>query len=492
MYRQNVTLPRVLCGLLATLLITGCAGGPVHTPPANGQVVFFDTDAPVCGVESFWITITSANLLGNGSPVPLVSSANPARVDFARLEDFTSILGTASVRPGTYTQLQLALTYPELIVLNTSTNPPTTQLVDVTLATTTLAITLNPPLVVSSSATSGLMMDFNLPQSLQVEGGTGQMTGTLTPQITITTSSSGPTVGEATSLYGVVQSVSTKNLPSGFTGSFALAVADGTQPTLTILSNAGTVFEGDGVTGIDNLSAGTFVELDATANISGQIIAQIVDEEEQASFETLESAILGEIIGVTRDSSGNATAFTMYVADEVPPVIQDYFENNYGGFIGAAFPFTLAASSKYFTNWGAWNQQAFTFGPQTLGLGEKVAVFHTSTAAVPVSASQVFLRPRSAMGNFKALQVAGSDNLTGGFTLAPCSGLFGGKPFTVLTYADTVFSGLSGLSGLTSTPTLDITGVFFYAPTSGTANDGATWTAPTWVMQAREVHQLPN
>lgn len=490
MRRQNVTSPRWLYGLFAALLMAGCTGGAIHTPPANGQVVLFDTDNPVCGVESFWVTISSANLLENSGQVPLISSSNPATVDFARLEDFTSILSTASVPPGTYTQLQLTLMNPELVVLNTSTNPPTTQPMDVTLAGTSLTIVLNPPLVVTSSVTSGLMMDFNLPQSLQIEGGT--ITGTVTPNITITAPSSGSIVGEATALYGVVQSVSTANLPSGVTGSFVLAVADGTQPTLTILSSANTVFEGDAVTGIDNLSAGTFVELDATVNTSGQIIAQIVDGEEQTPSDTLESAVLGEIIGVTRDSSGNATGFTMYVADEVPPVIQDYFVNNYGGFIGASFPVTLSASSEYFTNWRAWNQQGFTFGPQTLGVGEKVAVFHTPTAAVPISASQVFLRPRSVMGNFEALQAAGSDNLTGGFTFEPCSGLFGGKPLTVLTYSETIFDGLSGLSALAPTPTLDVTGVFSYAPTSGTANGGATWTAPTWVMQARQVHQLPN
>lgn len=491
MWRQNVTSALTLCGPLAALLIAGCVGGPVHAPPANGQVVFFDTDVPVCGVESFWVTITSANLLGNGNVTPLVSTSTPATVDFARMADFTSIISTASVRPGTYTQLQMTLTNPGLIVLNTSTSPPTTQPMDVTLTTTSLAIMLNPPLVVSSSATSGLLMDFSLPQSLQVEAGTGQITGTVNPHITITTSSSsGSTVGEATALYGVVQNVSTKNLPSGFTGSFALAVADGAQPTLTILSNASTVFEGDAVTGIENLPAGTFVEVDATVNTSGQIIAQTVDAEEQTSFTTPESAILGEIIAVTRDSSGNANAFTIYVEDEVPPVLSDYYYEG-AAFIGEPFPFTLTTSSKYFTNWHAWNQQAFTFGPQTLGLGEKVAVFYSLSTGSLV-ASQIFLRPRSIVGNFKALQVVGSDNMTGGFTLAPCSGLFGGEPFTVLTYADTVFNGLSGLSGLTTAPTLDITGVFFYTPTSGTANGGATWTAPTWVMQARQVHQLPN
>lgn len=96
------------------------------------------------------------------------------------------------------------------------------------------------------------------------------------------------------------------------------------------------------------------------------------------------------------------------------------------------------------------------------------------------------------MGNFNTLQAAGSDGVTGGFTMTPCGALFGGVPITVVTYADTNFTGVSGLPALTPAPTLNTRGVLFYEQTSGVTNGGASWTAPTWVMQARGVHQLPN
>ena len=73
-----------------------------------------------------------------GQLVPLITSTAPATVDFARLADFTNILNTASVTPGTYNQLQMTLTNPQLIVLNTSTSPPTPQTIAATLTTTSL------------------------------------------------------------------------------------------------------------------------------------------------------------------------------------------------------------------------------------------------------------------------------------------------------------------------------------------------------------------
>ena len=91
---------------LAAALMVGCGsnGGSVSESPASvasGSVVTFGTDAPICDVESFIATITSATLVpqGGGSSVTLVSSTTPATVDFARLTDFTNILSTASVAP---------------------------------------------------------------------------------------------------------------------------------------------------------------------------------------------------------------------------------------------------------------------------------------------------------------------------------------------------------------------------------------------------------
>ncbi len=58
-----------------------------------------------------------------------------------------------------------------------------------------------------------------------------------------------------------------------------------------------------------------------------------------------------------------------------------------------------------------------------------------------MTAHQMFLRPRNVMGTFNSLL-----GVTGAFTMTPCGALFGNQAITVLTYPDTVFNGVSGLS----------------------------------------------
>lgn len=492
MSHRDSTIFSGLLVMLAAALMVGCGSnsGPLTgtpTPVAGGSVVAFGTDAPVCDVESFVATITSASLVpqGGGTPVPLITPTAPATVDFVRLTGFTTILGTATVSPGTYTQLQMTLANPQLTVVNTSAIPPAPQAVTATLTAPNFTVAINPSLVVTSSATSGLLVDFNLRKSLQVDGN-GQVTGTVDPQFTIAaTTPTGTTVGEADSLYGIAQGVSTTNLPTGFTGSFGLTLRDGEGQTLTVLSNSSTVFEGDSVASFADLTAGTFVEVDAIVTASGQIVAQTVDSEEPTSAIGQKSAFLGKIIGVTRNSPGKVTDFTLLVDDEIPDLSSTVP-------LHSVIIVNLTGTVHYFTNWQHWNREAFTFSPQTIGLAQKVAVFGTLGAGSTLIASDVFLRPRSVLGNFTALQAAGSDGITGGFTLVPCGGLFGGQAITIVTYPDTNFFGVSGLANLTPAPTLETRGLLFYEVASGTSRTGASWTAPTWVMEARSVAQLPN
>jgi len=480
--------------VLSALLMVGCGsmgggGTSTTTPPATpGSLVTFGSDAPICDVESFEVTITSASLVpkGGGTPVSIITSAAPASVDFARLVDFTSILGTASVTPGTYSQLQMTLSNPQLTVLNTATTPPSPQSVTTTLTTQNFTLNINPALTISSGTTSGLTMDFNLRKSVQVDG-SGQVTGTVDPQFTLTPATvSGTTVGEADTLYGVVQSVTTTSSNPAITGSFALQVHGGVGQVLTVDVTSSTDFEGDGVTSLSDLTAGTFVEVDVVVDTSGDIVAQEVDAEEQVSAATQRSAFLGQVIAVTRDASGNATQFNLLVEDEVPDLSGEIP-------LHSALTVTLTSSTHYWTNWHRWNRMALQFGPQTLGLAQKVAVHGIlgSGSSPTLTAHQVFLRPRNVLGNFNTLLAAQSDDKTGGFTMVPCGALFGGHAITVLTYPDTRFNAVGGLTELTPAPTLDTYGVFFYEQTNGQAN-GAAWTAPTWVMQAKGVHQLPN
>ena len=489
-------LPALAVGL-ATVLMVGCGttggGGSLTTTAAQpGTLVTFGTDAPICDVASFVVTITSASLVpsSGGTPVTVISGTAPAIVDFGRLTDFTTILGTASVAAGTYSQLTMTLTNPQLTVLNTSTAPPSPQAVTAQFAnnstTETLTVNVSPALTIASNLTSGVTMDFNLRKSVQVNG-TGQVTGTVDPQLTMTPATvSGTMVGEADTLSGVVQSVTTTSTNSAFTGSFTIQVHGGVGQVMTVQVDGSTDFEGDGVTGLSTLATGTFVEVDSIVDTSGNIVAQEVDAEEQVSAATQRSAFLGQILSVTRDGSGNATALDLFVEDEIPDLSGEAPTHS-------ALTISLQSTTKYLTNWRRWNPKVFTLTPQTIGVAQKIAVHGVlgSGTSPTLTAREVFLRPRNVMGNFTSLLTAGSDNKTGGFTIVPCGALFGGKPITVLTFANSNFRGVSGLTALTPAPTLNTFGVLFYEQSNGTSSQ-PTWTAPTWVMQAKGVHQLPN
>lgn len=494
MGRPTINFLAGLAVVPAAILTVSCGstGGSVvtTTPPpaaATGSVVSFGTDSPLCGVESFVVTITSASLVpqGGGTPVTLITSTAPATVDFARLVDFTDILGVAGTVPvGTYTGLQLTLANPQLVVLNNSSTPPAPVSVPVTFTAATSTFNINPGLVVTSGSTAGLTLDFNQSLSLQIDD-TVPVTATLTPNITVTATTSGSSAGAADLVNGIIQSVSSTNLPTGFTGSFALALHGGMGQTLTVLTNSDTVFEGDGVTSFSNLTANTFVEISVAVNTSGQIVAAIVDSEEQTSTISQRSAFLGQIINVTRPAGTAVTEFTLLVDDEIPDLSSTVP-------LHSTLNVTLQGTVQYLSNSQPWNAQGFTFGSLTMGLGENVAVYGVLQAGSTLAADHIYLRPQYVLGNFQSLQMAGSDDKTGGFAMVPCGGLFGGQGITAVTYFNTYFTGVSGLTALATSPMLDTTGLLFYQETSGTTPSGVSWTAPTWVIQAIGVHQPPN
>jgi len=530
MNRRDCVLLLALAIGLATLVMVGCGSGTSGVTSTNsnpnvptGELVVFGTDQPSCDVQSFMVTISSAALVpsGGGAAVTLTAPSQP--VDFASLVDFTNILSFANVGATTYNGLTLTLTNPQLTYLNTTVSPP----VAVTLPTCTSTVTSNctsfsdgtatdtlnllfsPPLTVTATGTAGFVLDFNMRQSVQI-GTNGLITGVVDPQVTITPSvASGTTLGEADTLYGVVTTTpacSANTDPLGpFAGCFSLTVQGGVGQTLSIQVTGATSttppptdFEGDGVTGLSGtaalaaLTAGTFVEVDAIVDTSGNIIASEVDAEQQVVTTGQHGGFLGKIISVSRDNSGNATGFNLLVGGEAWDMTSEVP-------LQSSLAVTLADTTHYWSNWHHWNRDSLQFGPQTVGLAEDVAVYGVLTAATTgssptpatLAADVVFLRHRNVLGTFQKLLAAGSDNNTGGFTMLPCGALFGGQTITVLTFGDDRWrGGLGGLSGLTPGPVIDVAGLLFYEQQNGPGNQ-PTWTAPTWVMEAKTVHQLP-
>ena len=508
MKRRDCVLLLALAIGLGALMMVGCGSGtaPVASSNSNstgptGELVTFGTDQPSCDVESFVVTIQSAALVQEGgTSLSITPPGQP--VDFASLVDFTNILSFGSVKTGSYNGLTLTLASPQLTYLNTSTSPPTPMTLPTCTSgstsgctsfsdgssTDTVNLMFSPPLVISTGGTAGLVVDFDMRDSVQTDAN-GNITGVVDPQITVSPSvASGTTLGEADTLYGVVSTAScTTN--TGFTGCFSLQVQGGVGQILSIQVNSSTDFEGDGVTGLSTLLAGTFVEVDAIVDTSGDIIAQEVDAEEQVVTTGQHGGFLGRIIGATYDTSGNATGFNLLVGREVSDMTSEVP-------LHSSLAVTLAANTKYWANWHHWNRQSLKFGPQTLGLAEDVAVWGVLTAAsgstpVTLTADGVFLRQRNVLGTFKAALTSG----TSGFTMVPCGDLFGGNTITVLTFGDSWWrGGPSGASGLTPGPIINVAGLVFFEQANGPGTPPvwtASTTSPTWVVEAKKIHQLP-
>ncbi len=368
-------------------------------------------------------------------------------------------------------------------VLDVTQSPPApVQVSNVSLTTSTVSVTLQPQLMITEGRSSGLMLDFNLQKSVQTDAN-GQVTGVVDPvfRAGMTTNSTADGVGRAEDLHGIVQSVSTVSSNMAFTGSFTLQVFGGAGPVFTINTTGTTRFEG--VSGLASLQQSDFAEVDSHVDTSGNLIADSVEVEDTDPVSTQRAAFLGRIISVTRDQTGAATQFTMVVAEEFPDLEQT---------VPLHSPLTVLVSGTTFYAIGrpAFNEASLTFNANALGVAETVVARGLIQSGPPVTlnAGAVVLRPRTVLGHFSTLLAAAGDGKTGGFTMVPCGSLFQGNAISVLTFNDTIFDGFSSLAQLGPQPLIGARGLVIYQQTSGAAN-GASWTAPTWVLESHYVHE---
>jgi hypothetical protein len=205
----------------------GCGGGSSTQPvnPGSGSLVLLGGDAPLCNVFSFSVTITGATLTpqNGGAPVWVLSSGQSITVDSARLLDFTTVLNLASVPAGTYSQMTLMLANPRLTVIDITETPPTPVTIATSLTRATVIVNLDPALTVPESGAVGLLLDFRLLRSVQVDAN-GQVTGLVNPVISVVQTSASGLDGLARldDMHGLVKSATTTSSNPAFTGSFTL------------------------------------------------------------------------------------------------------------------------------------------------------------------------------------------------------------------------------------------------------------------------------
>ena len=473
MRRHLIGLVIVIAAAVATISCGGSSSTSQmgSVPAGSGQLALMGTDAPVCGVATFDVTITSATLTpqGGGTPVSVIDSSNPVVVDFASLMGFNTLLNMSSVPAGTYSQITFTfMPNPSLTVFEGT--PPSPTAVSATLTTTTVTTNINPALRVSASGSSGLTLDFRLFQSIQTDPTTGQITGTVDPTIRVTPSviTSANGLGDIDELNGIVETVTTSSSNSNFTGSFTVRV----RHTRTFRVNIASNTKLEGVSGLSGLTKGMFVEVDAKVDQDGNIVAKDVEAETETDATT--AAFVGPVLSVTRDTSGNATQLTLFVRAEHPDV---------SGTVPLPSKVAVNISSETefkIATFGA-DLSAFLFNSSAIARGQHVVVHGPFTAGTPstVTANMIVLRPQPVLGNSLASPspVIGSDGKTGGYYLEPCNPLFQNQTVNVLTFSGTLFSGLTDLNGLDNTSVYLNRGFLLYATNSGSLN-GLAWTTP--------------
>src|SRR5271169_6713991 len=195
-------LKLTVAALLATLTLVGCSSNSSNsTPPAqqSGNVFVTGEDAPLASVVGFDVTINSITLTGKNNS-PQVLSA-PTTVDFARLLGLRSPLAFNSVPADTYSSATFVLANPVISFVDMTQTPPALNTINGTLPKSPYRLTVNfpTPMVVGSNGLAGLRMDFDIRQSLAVDGN-GQVTGVVNPVIFIKATKASDPDGQVTDL----------------------------------------------------------------------------------------------------------------------------------------------------------------------------------------------------------------------------------------------------------------------------------------------------
>lgn len=435
------------------LVMVACGGGSGGgssnlSQDVSGNMFMTGEDAPVASVLSFNITLTSITLNGQ-SHSPQVLSA-PTTVDFARLIGLRSLIGFNAVPADTYTGATITMSSPVITYLNVGTTPPTAPTMNGTLTTSTVTVAFPTPMVVSGNGLAGMHMDFDLRQSLAVDG-TGQITGSVDPHIYIMAVSASDEEGQVTDLTGGLVSVNAS------ANTFVLQGPYGRQ--FTIDTNAQTQFNGS--YSINNMAAPEFVSIQGTVQADGSVLASNVEV-----VATTQAFVSGRILALS-PATGAVQSVTIFVGEELPALSG----------IPTDSVLTLDVSSVnqydicFFDNW-------FTgqlFGNTSMVVGQRIFIGGSyDSSSNTFTPTMISLRRQGVVGDLVANSVNITSGNQGSFELQN-NNLLGyvlGAPLQVNTgdgLAGTLFIGVNGLSGLQAGGQTNLVarGLVFKDPPSG-------------------------
>jgi hypothetical protein len=459
---------------VASLTWIACGGGgpgTFSTNPQAGAVYVTGEDAPLSSVVSLNLTINSITLTGQNSSPQLVSS--PITVDFARLVGLRTPLAFNAVPPDTYSSATFVLASPVIDFISAVSPPQITSLngtfsnpTSTNPQTTSVAVTFPTPMVVTANGLAGLRTEFDIRQSLAVDGA-GQITGLITPVMFIQAVKAINPEGQITDLIGTISSVNVS------ANSFVLQGPFGHQFTINV---DGSTDYNQGFTLATLPTSGGFVALQGTMQLDGTILASDVE------FITTDQAFVSGRILAINPTSGPLQTVTLWVGET---------GGGASSLVDTVQTIDVSAVSNYaicfFNN--TWFSPNNLFGNSSMVVGQRIFIGGTFSSST-FTPDFISLRRQGVYG----LVVPGSVTVTSGnagnFQLQN-TGLLGlslGGPLTVNTGAGTLlFQGNSNTLTLTDLQTASAISSVPVVARGLVLKDTTTGDAVLWAHRVREV-----
>jgi hypothetical protein len=437
--------------LFTALIIFGCGGGSMVTPPPPGtsavSVTIRDTPPSGFTLLSFEVSVTGATLSpGN---VDLLGGKGPFRIEVKQLETESAFLNTANVMPGTYTGASLTFANPELTFRNDTgaalagcAAGAVCEIKPTGTLTATVAFPA-PGITISSGSSSGIQIDVNPNTILSASLGVDftQSGAVSVQQLTMKPAGEFDDIDD---LRGAVQNLDTTNMR------FTLHSMDG---DFLVTTDGKTEFE------FENCAADNFtclqnnqvVEVDARLMPGGIFLASKIEFEDDAEDDELDGVVF---------KIDDATHFEMVVLEELRSV------NNVS--VGNPVMVTLSNPSFRVKTDGlqvpSALQGAFEGAVDTSQLltGQTVQIRLTSPAnpGPPIAVTSDRVRLRTTQLTAKVQGAPAPPN----FMLGSLPSLFTNASITgihVQTSSSTDFVDVSGVAALADGDTVSLRGLLF-------------------------------
>jgi uncharacterized protein DUF4382 len=290
--KLQLTVYGTILGLV--ILLASCSNRTSEPTPAiaGNTVAAFLTDSPADGVVSFRIDMTGASLVSsNGSEFSFSSGLQQIEIRHLELAP-TLALQTKTAPNGNYTGLRLTFANPQITRCDAQGN--VTVLGPNTVPSVRLAsISINLPInvILQGNGAAGLMIDFDLRQSIQTDSRGNYV---ITPVLTVSDVANSPNNVAVQNAEATVLSISSPGIAN-------LQLLD-TGQKISAMTDASTTFAA--FTGqADSLQAGETVELDAQFQSDGTLYTDRMDVLSMSS----EVTFRGVVIGVSQDTSGHSS-----------------------------------------------------------------------------------------------------------------------------------------------------------------------------------------